>query len=424
MQHAVCVVGVNFGDEGKGTITDFLTRQNRSPLTVRFNGGAQASHHVVLPAGTWHAFHQWGSGTFAGARTHLTQDVVLDPFALAREARDLTACGLDDPWPLLTIDPRTKVVTPYQQAMNRLRELARGADRHGSCGLGIGEVMADEEAGRPVLIAGSLEVPPRAADILDAIRLCKLAEAAPLRATLGDEARELFTLLDDSTSPTRYAQYYGQIRQRFALRATEPLLEATSGTVVFEGAQGVLLDQYYGFRPHYTWSETTPANVVRICRTLGFDLGRLHTVGVSRTYTTRHGAGPFPTEGRMPPVPEPHNTRNDWQGGWRTGALDVTLLDYALRACTRLTPQITLALTHLDWVQPKHPISLRYAHDSGHLAADVPMAVPVYKTVKSAIELTRTLQQATGVPITLWSNGPTHRHKVKRQHGFLRAENP
>ncbi|NUP38314.1 MAG: adenylosuccinate synthetase, partial [Streptomyces sp.] len=133
------VVDLGFGDAGKGATVDRLCRGGGVTAVVRFNGGAQAAHNVVTPDGRHHTFAQFGSGTLHGVPTHLSRFTVVDPLALAAEADHLRGLGVPDPYGLLTVDREAPLATPYHAAANRLREQARGAARHGSCGMGVGE---------------------------------------------------------------------------------------------------------------------------------------------------------------------------------------------------------------------------------------------------------------------------------------------
>src|SRR5262245_62300875 len=114
------VAGLGYGDEGKGSIVDFLARQprpgTRAGLVVRFNGGAQAAHNVVTEDGRHHTFAQFGSGTFTpGVRTHLSQHVLVDPLALVTEAEHLASLGVPDALDRLTVDREALVTTPYHR---------------------------------------------------------------------------------------------------------------------------------------------------------------------------------------------------------------------------------------------------------------------------------------------------------------------
>mgnify|MGYP001811918586 CR=1 FL=1 len=131
---AIVTVGLGFGDEGKGATVDFLTRELNAELVIRYSGGAQAGHNVQLTDGRRHTFSQFGSGTFAGAKTYLGPRMVICPSTLVPEAEHLQRLGVRQPKSLLTAHPDCLLATDAHRFMNRLRELDRGADRHGSCG--------------------------------------------------------------------------------------------------------------------------------------------------------------------------------------------------------------------------------------------------------------------------------------------------
>src|SRR5579864_7866772 len=97
MSKVFLVQGLGYGDEGKGSIVDYLVRQEKAPLVVRFNGGAQAAHNVVTDDGRHHTFTQFGSGTFAGARTFLSRFMIVNPFTLLTEAKALEQKGVANP---------------------------------------------------------------------------------------------------------------------------------------------------------------------------------------------------------------------------------------------------------------------------------------------------------------------------------------
>src|SRR5215210_2605913 len=124
---AFVIVDLGFGDAGKGLLTDCLVRRTGAKVVVRYNGGAQAGHNVVTPDGRHHTFSQFGSGSFVpGVRTFLSRDVVVHPTALLREEASLRTAGVTDALERLRISADAVVVTPYHQALNRLRETARG----------------------------------------------------------------------------------------------------------------------------------------------------------------------------------------------------------------------------------------------------------------------------------------------------------
>lgn len=404
MNAAHIVVGLGWGDEGKGGIVDFLTRQQHAKLVVRFNGGPQAAHAVVLPDGRSHSFHLWGSGTFAGARTHLSDQVLIDPFLMRREAAELVALGIDHPWGRISVDPRCRVITPYQQIMNRLREVARGTGRYGTCGLGIGETVQDAKAGA-VLMACELLRPEIVSDRLHMFRRLKIKQAEAWRGLQGTE--ELFTLLDDERLIPVYLSHYKTLATLFRFYVTNAVVGETDGTVVFEGAQGVLLDETAGFAPHYTWSTTTAHNAHVICAE--DDVNDVTVTGVLRAYATRHGVGPFPTEDRTMPMRGRHDSANEWQGEFRVGAFDVPLSAYALKAC----PVDGLALTHLDAVTSRWPVAISYLpkHKRVSMRYAIRRATPVLVHVPNADIFVSVVSTALKTPVTIRSTGTTYQDK-------------
>lgn len=339
------VVDLGYGDAGKGTIVDWLcARSTRDSVqgrpvraVVRFNGGAQAAHHVLAPGGAPHPFAQFGSGTFtSGTRTFLSRFMLVDPLALVKEAERLQTLGVGDPLSLIDIDNNALLTTPYHRAANQAREQARGAGRHGSCGMGIGET-ASYALTRP-------EDAPRVSDINS--RRTLLSKLKKLRDSLVPNDANV-------PPPADIADVYRAVAERVTLTGDGYLGKLlTQGPVVFEGAQGVLLDEWHGFHPYTTWSTTTFANAETLLRGSGAGAAKL---GVTRTYQTRHGPGPFPTEDPTLDLAEPHNADGRWQGPFRIGHLDAVALGYAVAVAGGVD---AVALTHLDTAR-RHAGELR-----------------------------------------------------------------
>lgn len=341
MASVVMVAGLGFGDEGKGTTIDWLARAGaRDTLVVRYNGGAQAAHNVVVAAGSTtaarhHTFAQFGSATFSGAATLLSRYMLVNPVALAAEARHLESVGVENPLARLCIEEGALVTTPIHVAMNRLREMAR-AGRHGSCGMGIGETM--EEAllleGDDVLRVRDLAHPNLTRAKLFALRERKLELARSLVGGSPSDAqlREL-AIVEDTSVVERCLTHHDALLRSVAIVDGTFLAGALrrSGQVLFEGAQGVLLDQDFGFQPHTTWTNITFDNACALLADAGFT-GPVTKIGILRAYTTRHGAGPFVTEDARWDVvsSHDHNRSGEWQGSFRSGALDLVATRYAL----------------------------------------------------------------------------------------------
>ena len=337
MTAAVWVVfDLGFGDAGKGATVDFLVRQHRADLVVRFNGGAQAGHNVIAPDGRHHTFSQFGAGTFVpNTRTLLGPEFVLHPGALLLEEQRLLASGVSDALTRTSIDGRALVISPFQQAAGRLRELHRRDQAHGTCGVGVGEAVGDAHACESDVI--------RAADLADRDRLARNLESQrqrkqreiPMDRDPDHSGTQLErSVLRNPESVERTMECWSSLPDRLNLldaRATHQLIQG-SETVVFEGAQGVLLDQDHGFHPHTTWSDCTPRAALSLLRDIETPVTR---IGVMRSYMVRHGPGPFPTHDPAFDVqfPEIHNDDAGWQGCFRRGPLDFVLLRYALEVC-------------------------------------------------------------------------------------------
>jgi adenylosuccinate synthase len=404
----VIVADLGYGDAGKGTVVDWLcSRPAGRPVrtVIRFNGGAQAAHNVVIPDGRRHTFAQFGAGTFTpGVRTHLSRFVLVDPLALAAEAAHLASLGVPDPLSLVTVDGDALLTTPYHQAANRAREIARGTGRHGSCGMGIGETASYALA--------HLEDAPRAADCTAPRTLTR--KLARLRDALSSELGPLAVPSPDDVCDA-YRAFADKVPLTDAAFLTR-LLHA--GPAVFEGAQGVLLDEWHGFHPYTTWSTTTFANADTLLAEASQSSTRL---GVMRCYMTRHGPGPFVTEDPTLELADSHNQNNLWQGQFRVGHLDAVSLRYAIEVTGGVH---AIALTHLDIaarrpdlkicrgyqigdrvltrLKPGPPRDLEYQQ---RLTAMLLRARPVYDHPGS--DWPAIVEHETGAPVTLRSYGPT-----------------
>jgi adenylosuccinate synthase len=323
-RNATVVIGANFGDEGKGLAVDALAARNGDAAVIRFNGGAQAGHTVVAEDGRRHVFSHHGAGAFAGAATFLSRFFVVQPSIFAREAVELAEIGLD---PAVYIDPDAQVTTPYDVFVNQWGEEARGCGRHGSVGVGFGETI--ERAGQGYSFAVRdlgddryiIEILTRIRDVWLPLRLARLG--VPFTAERRDMAAR----------PAVMRRYMAQI-EILRHRTTPAPIDAvlTRRNLVFEGAQGLLLDMDRGLQfPYVTRSNTGLKNVLVLAADAG--IGHLDVIYTTRAYLTRHGAGPLPNgvpQLAFADVADPTNQPNPWQGTLRFAPLDLDLLRTAI----------------------------------------------------------------------------------------------
>ena len=334
MASCLTVVGLQWGDEGKGKVTDLLASQ--AQVVARYQGGANAGHTVVV-SGRKTILHQIPSGILTpGVRCILGPAVVLDPETLLQELSGLSDAGVDVSPGRLAISRAAHLVLPYHKALDQLRERAAGAGRIGTTGRGIGPAYEDLFSRRGV----------RAADLLDADRLrarlrAALSERNALIAHLGgtpvSEDDLIASLLPMGRRIGPYLADTGEILHDAIQRGQR---------VLFESAQGTLLDVLHGTYPFVTSSMTTAPAAFPLS---GIGIPRDHRVlGVMKAYTTRVGEGPFPTED--PGAAGKHlQTRGAEFGATtgrprRCGALDLPVLRYAIR----LNGVACLAITKLD----------------------------------------------------------------------------
>ena len=344
-QIARTVIGANFGDEGKGVMTDYLVHEYQSNLVVRFSGGSQAGHTVVTPDGRRHVFNHFGSGSFAGADTLLSHFFIVNPMIFRRERQELelkTPVNLN-----VTIDWDAPVTTPFDMLINQMVEIKRGGSRHGSCGLGIGETIERGEQFKTL----------RASDLTDRAKLKEIllriqdtwVPIRKLQLGLGSDQDHIFmskALIDNYLLDVQYLLAHTKIgRERMTI--------FTAQNPVFEGSQGLLLDQGHANFPHVTRSNTGIKNVLSLVNGL---YKELEVVYVTRAYLTRHGVGPLSRELEVKPfrkIDDPTNINNPWQGSIRFAYLDIdflkkTIINDLFTNKTNVKVKPSMAITCLD----------------------------------------------------------------------------
>lgn len=355
MQQAQVIIGSGFGDEGKGLATDFhAAHHGADALVVRFNGGAQAGHTVVTPDSRRHVFSHFGSGSRVDAATYLSRFFVCHPMLFFAEYQQLDGLGVT---PRVYVDRACPVTTPFDVMLNQQVEESRGSHRHGSCGLGFGETLERHQHAPFRLVAADLAYPDRVARILRAIRDRYLPQRL--------KALGLSRIPKVVWSPQVIERYVEDGRLFSALvRITDGRILRAGFQLVFEGAQGLLLDMDRGAFPYVTRSNTGLKNVATLAREAG--IGALAVNYVSRWYATRHGAGRLPHELDTPPCEgfrDLTNQPNPWQGSLRLGLLDTDALIAAVRA--DLADAGTRRVRHqwlITWAD-KAPSQVRFISD-------------------------------------------------------------
>lgn len=396
----IIVLGLGFGDEAKGATVDYLAATIPDvSAVVRWSGGANAAHNV-RHGHRHHTFRQFGSGTFLGVPTVLHENVVVNPQILISEAVELQEEGVHNPLGLITIHPNCKVVTPLMIAINRAREILRGAERHGSTGIGIGETIVHSyakkagldfldtvgnfEVAGPItgpensLTIGDLKYHSSVEELADHILEYLKAEAVYAERIL-NEARAFAPFLAEELeygNLEEIANEYAELGLTlgpniptvagFDQKMTD-LME--SGTVIFEGSQGLLLDESWGFHPHTTWATIDPHNLVHEIEKKNFTP---YILGLTRSYMTRHGAGPLPAESSSfsteITLPADDNGWGRYQGSFRVCPLDLPLLGYSRRIVSQDYSTIKLdgiAVSHMDLFEgdPKKKIPVIIGYD-------------------------------------------------------------
>lgn len=322
---ARAVIGANFGDEGKGLMVDYLCRTG-GEVVVRFNGGAQAGHTVVTPEGLRHVFGHFGSGTLYGVPTFLSQFFVVNPVMFMRERNELLKKGVTGE---VFAHPDCLVTTFADMIINQRKEKKRGADAHGSCGVGVHETQARSSLGElKITMADLWNHSPSVKDKVE--QIC--GKYAQFRTG---------AVIDEPSMAAAFLR----VCDEFA-GLVSPAGMGQCKDPIFEGAQGLLLDQgRKEFYPHVTHSSTGIKNVRTLCAQAG--INQIEAYYVSRTYLTRHGAGPLPGEDPEMSFIDDTNIPHPWQGQIRFAPLDADALE--LRCHEDFgSGDYKLAITHCD----------------------------------------------------------------------------
>ncbi len=426
MRNVYAVIGAGYGDEGKGLVTDYLASKEPRCVVVRFNGGAQAGHTVVTPKGTRHVFHHFGSGAFTGAETFLSKYFITSPMFFKKEWDELhISLKEDDKGDLyayygrhkVMIDPRSIITVPYDIMLNQAAEKIRSGSKHGSCGMGINETVQRSQDDRFKLTVGDLQRHDWGEFDLNAYLDKIREEYVPERAKeLGIPIDSLEYLRSDNIIYA-FEKMCREMRELVHVKFwREFVSEMDSGyagwtdprSIIFEGAQGLMLDQDHENFPHVTRSKTGLHNVVEMMKEGGPDLMVcwLKAMYVTRCYTTKHGAGPLDDEVNDLIYPgtgskEETNITNEHQDNFRYARLHIDRLikdisEDISKASKSLSVSSNLVMTCLDQLKGYKELK----------CANYARALPVIETLTL-------LKRACGIGKIFVSEGPTRDHITK-----------
>jgi len=327
MSKVIAVIGAGYGDEGKGLMTDYYSSQYDDAIVIRSNGGAQAGHTVVTPEGDRHVFSHFGSGTLNGTPTFLSKHFVTNPTLFVKEHKlFIKEFGFA---PTIYVDSGSLVTTPYDMLLNQTHEAMRGDDVHGSCGVGFGETIERALVYDSLFMADIsyfLNYDNDKDDFPDFLRGIR-DQYVSSRIDLNDVSETFMevlnsdTLIDDFIEACKYMLRFTSFKQIDAFE---------KNTLIFEAAQGLLLDMDYGYFPHVTRSNCGMKNISNLLENI-YGEHDITVNYVTRAYTTRHGAGPLYLEDpRLTMghnIIDPTNIENEFQGSLRFAPLDMCLFD-------------------------------------------------------------------------------------------------
>jgi adenylosuccinate synthase len=435
MAKNVVVIGTQWGDEGKGKIVDWLT--DHSQGVVRFQGGHNAGHTLVI-GGHKTVLHLVPSGILRdGVTCYIGNGVVLSPEALIKELDELKAAGVDAE-SRLKISEACPLILPYHQALDVAREVAKGQNKIGTTGRGIGPAYEDKVARRALRLQDLLR-PKRFAE--------KLAELLDyhnfvLKHYYRAEPVEFQKVLDGALA-------LAPRLERMVADVPRALYDAhkAGANLLFEGAQGTLLDIDHGTYPYVTSS-----NCVAGAATAGAGVGpgMLHYVlGITKAYTTRVGGGPFPTElydavDKLDPVGKHLATKGHEFGATTGRARRCGWFDAAaLKRSIQINGVSGLCVTKLDVLDGVEELKLctGYRLEEGVTdilpvgAEELSRCEPIYETLPGWRESTvgvktldglppaartyiKRMEEICAVPVDMISTGPDRDETIVLRHPF------
>ncbi len=420
----VVVIGSQWGDEGKGKIVDWLAE--KADIVVRFQGGHNAGHTLVIGKSIY-KLHLLPSGIVReGKLSIIGNGVVVDPWALLGEIETVRGQGVDITPASLVLAENAPLILPLHRHLDQALEAARGKNKIGTTGRGIGPAYEDN-VGRRAIRVCDLAHPQTLPDKIDKLLFFHNALLKGLGAQAVDGKLLLDSLLTVAPRILPYA------------RSAAHVLEAEMNKgrrILFEGAQGIMLDVNHGTYPYVTSSNTHPAQAAMGSGGLG-PSALDFVLGITKAYTTRVGEGPFPTELKDADGEKlgerGHEFGTTTGRKRRCGWFDAVQVRHAVK----IAGINGIALTKLDVLDAFDEIKIATAYDIGedrvrHFPTSPDLqarAVPVYETIEGwksvtrgakswadlpaqAIKYVRRIEELIETPVTTLSTGPEREESI------------
>jgi len=312
------VLGTGFGDEGKGQCVHALAHPGA--LVIRFSGGHQCGHTVTTREGLRHVFAQFGAGTFRGAATYISSYCTVFPIAFLNEYKALQLLNVD--FPNYYVHPMAMLTTPCDLAFNRALSMITG---HGTCGVGFGTTLQRNEDFYNLYV-NDLKTPY----VFDT-KMNFIGKYYEEKVKTLNMSSQITYENELEVAMENWEESLDFYRRFVRIELLDRIIPDYKD-YLFEGSQGIVLDQHFGFFPHVTRSNTTSQNAMEIIGDSLLKGLEISTSYVSRCYQTRHGNGPFSDENRIELLhtETESNQENDWQGVFRTAKLDFSLIEHAI----------------------------------------------------------------------------------------------
>jgi adenylosuccinate synthase len=425
----VAVIGAQWGDEGKGKIIDWLA--NRAEMVVRFQGGNNAGHTIVVGDKTY-KLSLLPSGVIQGKRSIIGNGVVVDPWALVEEIARLAASGLKVTPDTLVLAENAVLVLPIHRQLDEVRESSNSVQRLGTTKRGIGPAYEDKVGRRALRVVDLKDLASLPAKI---DRL--LAHHNALRRGVGADEIDAATLLKSlkEIAPKILPFVGSSWRELEAARLA-------GKRILFEGAQAVLLDIDHGTYPYVTSSNTVAGQAAAGSGVGPRQIG--YVLGITKSYTTRVGEGPFPTE-QSNVIGEKLGSRGNEFGTVTGRKRRCGWFDAVLVRQTAITGGIDgIALTKLDILDTFESIDVCVGYRLGdqvldYLPADAndqARLVPVYETMAgwssstrgarswadlpaNAIKYVRRIEELIATPVALLSTSPDRDDTITVRDPFV-----